>query len=194
MGYTTHATLLARLTDGIDPTAWREFHDRYADLIREFARRRGLQPADCDDVAQEVLLSLTRSMKRFDYDSRKGKFRSYLKTTTEREISRKLRQNKNNRTLGDPGLVASEVVANPAEDAIWEEEWRRYHVRTAMRRLESEINERNRRAFTLYAMQGRPAAVIAEALEMSIDQVYQAKSRVLRRLSELIKEQIDDEG
>ena len=41
MTYTTHTTLLSRLSDGVDPTAWKEFHDRYNDLLRGFAYRYG---------------------------------------------------------------------------------------------------------------------------------------------------------
>ena len=63
---TTHTTLLARLAKGDDSSAWQEFNDRYGQLIRGFARRRGLQPADCDDVAQEVLLGLSKAMPGVD--------------------------------------------------------------------------------------------------------------------------------
>ena len=92
MCYSTHTSLLARLSDGVDPSAWKEFHDRYSDLILGFAHRYGLQSADRDDVAQEVLLSLSKAMEGFTYDPAKGKFRSYLKTVTLRTIFRILRQ------------------------------------------------------------------------------------------------------
>ncbi|UCD76032.1 MAG: hypothetical protein JSV91_03740 [Phycisphaerales bacterium] len=47
-----------------------------------FARRRGLQPADCEEVTQGVSLSLSKAMPDFQYDAGKGKFRPYLKTAT----------------------------------------------------------------------------------------------------------------
>ena len=46
MEHSTHASILIRISEGLDPTAWREFHDRYVDLIRGFARRYGLQPRE----------------------------------------------------------------------------------------------------------------------------------------------------
>jgi len=198
MDYTTHVTLLARLAEGVDPAAWKEFHDRYADLIRSFALRYGFQPADSDDVTQSVLLSLTRSLGKFRYDPAKGKFRSYLKTLALHEIFRIIRQKDSQGKLDPLEAEAADSGRLAATDDVvdeqWEMEWRRYHVRRAMRRLEPEYNERDRMAFSRYAINGHSAAETAAALGMSVDQVYQAKSRILKRLTVLIGEQINDEG
>lgn len=191
MAYTTHTTLLARVAAGVDPAAWTEFHQRYGDLLRGFARRRGLQDGDCDDVAQEVLLILARTMPGFEYDPARGRFRSYLKTLAVRTMQRRFRQNRRPADLGgNEDLVADEA----GTDDAWETEWRRHHVRRAMRRLEAEFGANDREAFAQYVVRGRAAAETAEALGLSVDQVYQAKSRMLRRLAALIAEQVDDEG
>jgi RNA polymerase sigma-70 factor (ECF subfamily) len=192
--YSTRTTLLTRVFEGIDPSAWTEFHDRYGDLIRGFAIRQGLQPADCDDVVQEVLLALTKSINRFEYDPARGKFRSYLKTLVIRTIFRKSRQERGRTGLGDNAIEAERTEADPAHSTMWESEWRQHHIRRAMQRLKSDFSEQDRMAFTLYAIQGGSAARTAEILGMSVDQVYQAKSRILRRLSELVTEQISNEG
>lgn len=194
MEYTTHTTLLARLSEGVDPAAWREFHDRYGELIQGFAQRYGLQPADCDDVAQEVLLALSKSMNSFTYDPGKGKFRSYLKTLTLRTIFRILRQKRRHMALEHIDTAEKNASADPEVEQLWDKEWRQYHVRQAMGRLESEFNERDRLAFSLYVVKNRPASETADELNMSVDQVYQAKSRILKRLGRMIAEQVKDEG
>jgi RNA polymerase sigma-70 factor (ECF subfamily) len=194
MEYSTHITLLTRLTESADPSAWREFHDRYADLLLGFARRYGIQPADCDDVVQEVFLNLSRSMKGFEYDPAKGKFRGYLKTLTLRTVFKVLRQKKNVKALEDTEVEEKAAAVDPEVEAQWEGEWRSYHIRTAMQRLGKEFSERDRMAFSEYALMERSAAETAEALGMSKDQVYQAKSRILKRLGDLISEQVQDEG
>jgi len=194
MNYTTHVTLLERLSAGVDSSAWWEFHDRYAELIRGFARRQGQQPSDCDDIVQEVLLTLSRSMGGFEYDPTRGKFRSYLKTLTLRAIFRSQRQKPAPGGLEEIEEHVKHATENPTIECYWEDEWRQHHIRRAMRRLEPEFQEKDRMAFTLYAMKGRPAREAAETLGISVDQVYQAKSRILRRLSEMIAEQVADEG
>jgi RNA polymerase sigma-70 factor (ECF subfamily) len=191
---TTHASLLARLADGQDPAAWREFHERYDELIRGFARRQNLQPADCDDVAQDVLLALSKAMPGFRYDPTKGKFRSYLKTVVLHTIFKRAK-----RKPGEVNLEYIEEATHAATEdkdieEIWEEEWRQYHIRLARRRIELEFSEADRAAFEAYALGGRDARETAQALGMSVDQVYQAKSRILKRLSELINQQVAEEG
>ncbi len=190
----THVTLLGRIKNQNDAAAWREFNDRYGELIRGFARRRGLQPADCDDVAQDVLLSLSQAMGRFEYNPAKGKFRSYLKTVTLRGIFKR-----HQRDHGEVGLArideATRAATNDhAVEEAWEIEWRQYHLRQAMRSIEAECNKTDVRAFKQYAVEGRDARETAEELELSVDQVYQAKSRITRRLSELIEQQVAEEG
>ena len=43
-------------------------------------------------------------------------------------------------------------------------------------------------------MQGAPATMVAGELGLTLDQIYQIKSRILRRLRELIVEQVREEG
>lgn len=190
IGQSTHISLLARLGEGADPLAWAEFCHRYGELIRNFARSRNLQPADCDDVLQDVLMALTRAMPGFEYDPSRGKFRSYLKTVTLHAIFARSRQNNGHVSLPEVEAAA----ARPDIESLWDEQWRQYHLRQAMSRIEAEFNETDLAAFTQYALSGRSAKDTAGTLGLSLDQVYQAKSRILKRLSALIDEQVEEEG
>jgi RNA polymerase sigma-70 factor (ECF subfamily) len=190
---TTHVSLLARLQDGSDTAAWRAFCDRYEELIRGFARRQGVFGPDADDVVQDVMLSLTKAMPGFTYDPAKGKFRSYLKTVVVRAISARSRQNPAVAPLHD-GTQVGPAASEDAAGEPWEVEWRQYHLRQAMKRVRGEFNASDIAAFQAYVNDGRDAAIVARELGVKIDSVYQAKSRVLRRLSQLIAQQIDEEG
>lgn len=190
----THTTLLARLSEGSDGAAWAEFHQRYGELIRRFARSRYLQPSDCDDVLQDVLLSLSKSMPGFVYDPTKGKFRSYLKTIVIHAVARKMRQKAPGQALGDVEEATRAMGQDPSVEQSWESEWRQHHVRNAMRVIESEFKEADLEAFRRYALHQQEASVVAEALGMSLDSVYQAKSRIMKRLTKVIETQVVDEG
>ena len=63
-----------------------------------------------------------------------------------------------------------------------------------MARIRGEFNAQDVAAFESYAAGDKSAAVVASGLGLSVDQVYQAKSRILRRLKALIAEQTADEG
>lgn len=198
---TTHASLIVRLAtpEGGSAAAWREFEERYGELIRSFARRRGLQPADCDDVLQEVLLAVARNVGDgpenggFRYDPARGKFRSYLKTIAVRAIARRFRQNRG-AAVQQTEEQALEVATDPAVETEWEREWRQYHLRMAMRTLRVEFSQTDLAIFEAYAGEGCEAEEVARELDVSLDRIYQAKSRILRRLRQIIAAQIEVEG
>jgi RNA polymerase sigma factor (sigma-70 family) len=75
----TGTTLRALLRDPADPHAWKEFVERYAPRVLAWCRQWNLQPADAQDVTQEVLYRLVRQLRRFPYDPAKGHFRGWLK-------------------------------------------------------------------------------------------------------------------
>jgi RNA polymerase sigma-70 factor (ECF subfamily) len=193
-GQSTHITLLQRLSEGQDVNAWQEFYDRYGEVISGFARRRNLQPADCEDVAQDVLLALSKTMPGFRYDPSKGKFRSYLKTVTLHAIFKRKMQRQGEVDWPQIEEATRAASADEGIEEAWEAEWWQYHLRQAMRTVAAEFNSADRQAFQRYAVEGRDVQETAAALEMSVDQVYQAKSRIMRRLSALIEQQIQDEG
>ncbi len=190
----THASLLARLTAGADPMVWGEFLDRYGELIQSFARRQNLQAADCDDVVQDVLVALTQNMPRFTYDQSRGKFRSYLKTITLRAIFKKKARRHGELNLEHIEEATRLAATDEAVEQNWELEWRNYHVRLAMRTIRTEFNASDCNAFERYAVAGEDAQTVAKELATSVNQVYQAKSRILKRLTALIEAQVQDEG
>jgi RNA polymerase sigma-70 factor, ECF subfamily len=199
-GRTTHTTLLARLARGPrngageDPDAWDEFCERYGGLIRSFARRQGVQDNDCDDVLQDVLLALTRDIGGFQRDPARGTFRGFLKVVTLRSVFKRFRQKSPAARPVELEGAVMDASADASIDDQWEAEWRDYHVRQAMRAIESEFGEKDRAAFEHYALAGRSVNETAELLGLTLDQVYQAKSRITRRLSELIAQQVTEEG
>ncbi len=191
---TTHASLLARLSDGGDALAWKDFADRYEELLRAFCRRQGVVGSDADDVLQDVLLALTKAMPGFAYDPARGKFRSYLKTTTLHAIFRRTRQNRGTIGLGEVSTAAHAPSTEDATEQAWESEWRQYHLRLAMRSIRAEFNSTDVAVFEAYVGAARDAEEVATDLRISVDRVYQAKSRILKRLGELIAMQVEEEG
>lgn len=188
-GPSTHLSLLGRLEDHEDGAAWFDFHRKYAELIIRVSRAHRMQAADCDDVLQEVLVELTRSTRNFRPE--RGRFRSYLQTIVKRAIYRRFRQ-----TAQQTAQSSLEGAAEtpPVEDAIWEVEWRKHHIRRAMETIETEFSETNRLAFMHMTASARTAQETADLLGISTDQAYQAKSRIIKRLAEIIEQQIEVEG
>lgn len=195
----TRVTLLARIRDGRDAEAWREFVHLYGPVVYRFARNRGLQDADAADLMQDVLRSVARNAHRMEYDPKRGTFRGWLYTVTRNKIYNFLSAQRN-RPRGSGDADANERLdATPARDdgtgpdAEWEKEYQRRLSARAMERVKNEFQPATWQAFWETAVEGKGAAEVGAGLNMTAGAVYVAKSRVLARLRDEVRKLMDDE-
>jgi RNA polymerase sigma-70 factor (ECF subfamily) len=76
-------------------------------------------------------------------------------------------------------------------EQVWEMEFKRHLLTTAMQSIEVEFPQTTWEAFRQYAMQARPVATVASELKISQASVYAAKSRILNRLRQILDGQVD---
>jgi RNA polymerase sigma-70 factor (ECF subfamily) len=74
----TRASLLLKLRDSKDIDAWEDFTQIYTPALHRAARRMGLQVADADNVVQEVLLAVSKSIDQWIDRQEKISFRAWL--------------------------------------------------------------------------------------------------------------------
>ena len=108
-GSPTRPSLLLRIREPHDAEAWETFVRVYGPLIYRHCRGRGLQDADAAEVTQEVLLQVSRSIRKFDYRPDYGRFRDWLGTITVNEVKRFLKK--------ESGAVRSPGTSEP-QDAL----------------------------------------------------------------------------
>ncbi len=101
----TRPSLLIRLRDSGDERAWSEFVEIYGPLVYRLAKRRGLQEADAQDLAQEVFRAVARAIERYDPDPARGSFRGWLCRIANNLIINCLSaQRRHPRGTGDTGM------------------------------------------------------------------------------------------
>jgi RNA polymerase sigma-70 factor (ECF subfamily) len=184
--------LLARLGDPLDRAAWQQFVELYGSLVYGFARRRGLQDADAADLTQEVFLAVARAAGRWRYDPRRGSFRGWLYAVTRKKIARLL-QRRRTQPVGAGDSTACQRLdeqpsPEPDQDAVWEQEFQQQLFRLAAAAVQHSFAPTTWKAFWQTAVEGKSGATVAADLGLSVGAVYVARSRVLARLTELIRE------
>lgn len=63
----TRRSLLSRLKNWDDQESWRVFFDTYWRLIYSAGLRAGLTEAEAEDMVQETVISVLKSMRDFQY-------------------------------------------------------------------------------------------------------------------------------
>ncbi len=174
---TTPPSLLQQLRSPDDQRAWRRFVDLYTPLLFYWARRVGLQESDAADLVQEVFTLLVRKLPEFTYDQNKG-FRNWLRTV----LHNKWREIERRRTLEPASSAVPERTVGDDVAALAEEEFQRHLAVRALELMQTEFQPATWKACWECAAAGRPAADVAAELGMSVNAVYLATSRVLRRL------------
>lgn len=181
----TRLTLLLRLKDRTDKLSWQDFHERYGELLYRYARGRGASAVDAEDVVQEVEMYLFKAMEGFEYDAAKGRFRTYLRSAVVHAMGRRSAKAARQGQVLDPHtLDYFSAVRETDEDGKWENEWRAHRLRWALRVIAAEVEPVTLEAFKLHVLEDKPVADTASQLGISTASVYQAKSRVLKRVKE----------
>lgn len=190
---TTRPSLLVRIKDLRDEMAWGEFAQLYTPLIYRFARQSGLQDADASLVTQDVLVTVARTIHRFEYNRKTGSFRGWLKVVTRSRLTDFLRaQGREVQGTGDTAMLhVMDEQLDASQPDLWEREFRRTLFEWAVDRIRCDFEDTTWQAFWQTSVGDRETADVAEELGLSVGAVYIARSRVLARLRKEIEE-VDD--
>jgi len=167
--------------------AWSELVELYGPLVESWSAKAGLAPTAREDVAQEVFLSVHRSIHRFDPTILGATFRGWLWRITSNAILKSLARseprpiggstaNARLAEVADPWQGASEhdPPTDPSETTLL--------LRRAIAQIKPRIEPQTWQAFWQTVVLGQTTAEVAERLGMSRPAVRKAKSRILHRL------------
>ena len=177
---TTSLSLLDRLQSGNETQSWNRFVRLYTPVIYRWVRSRGIPASDSSDLVQNVFRSIVRGLPRFQRQSA-GSFGRWLRTITTNKCRDYLRERKRDRID-----LTSEIVVSDEDnvEAFTERDYQRSLARESLKLMQQEFEYTTWKAAWEHIVSGRSAQDIAAELNMSVNAVYVAKSRVLRRLRE----------
>ena len=186
----TNLSLIARVKDLGDGASWVEFLGIYQPVVYRMARRRHLQDADAQDVMQQVFLSISRSIERWEAGDGQPPFRAWLTTIARNAITKALARRPRDQATGTTS--AADILENePAVEATASEilaEARQEIIRWATEQIRSEFSEEIWQIFQQTAIHGVPIADVAKSSGRSTGSIYVARFRIIARLKEKIQE------
>jgi RNA polymerase sigma-70 factor (ECF subfamily) len=185
----TSRELLNRLKAG-HQESWNFLIDIYGPIIAFWAKSARLPADDIRDVVQEVLLSITRNIDRFERAEGKAKFRAWLKAITHSKINDLFRKNVKVRQIRDSQLIedlAAPEHKDPDECEIeFSDQENAAITQSVMWAIRDEFEENTWESFWRTAIDDRNSTDVADELGISSDAVRKNKSRVMKRLREVL--------
>lgn len=196
----TRQSLLSRLKDWEDQDSWKTFFDTYWRLIYQTATRAGLTDPEAQDVVQETVISVSKSMKSFEYRRENGSFKAWLLRLTQWRIHDQFRRRQKGIVSSGPagskprnkGLATgtgTELDDSPIEtisEASWDEDWESNLLEAALGRIKHKVEPFQYQIFHLLVFKEWSAAKVAQTLKVSRPRIYLVKHRI----NNLLKKEI----
>lgn len=186
----TSLSLLDRLRRTRDPETWARFVEIYGQLIVEWNQQAGLQSADANDVAQEILLAVLEKIPGFQR-TEEGSFRMWLRTIALAKIRGHNRRRKRLDRMED--IDSLPQMADPGPEREYAADYSQSVVSRALKVISRDFEESTWRAFELVFFEGRDPEAVGREMGMSRNSVYIARSRVSKKVREILRDLIDED-
>jgi RNA polymerase sigma factor (sigma-70 family) len=188
----THSSLLVALTSSDQGAVWSVFVEKYGQLLYYWCGRWGASPDDSDDIVQETLLNVFKSIDSFQIQPN-GSFRAWLKIIAWRCWN--LIYEKQQRSLqGNRPLLQSLVFENADREVRARSELlnqfdqvaRDEILELAFSRVRARVEPRTWEIFERIELLEQDPVVLTTELNVTIGAVYAAKCRVRKMIHQEI--------
>ncbi|TWU03658.1 RNA polymerase sigma factor [Neorhodopirellula pilleata] len=185
----TRPSLIVRLANADDQSAWWAFVDRYEPFLKHLIARQGVPAQHVADVSQQVLVAIAGSVGRWTDDGRNASFRRWVSRVARNVVIKFMTRQR--REIGGQGgtdhlIQLAEQTAD--SDPNLERQYRHELIVWAAGKVRGEFAEASWQAFWATMIDGRDVAEVATELNRSAGSIYMSRSRILRRIRETIDE------
>jgi len=184
--FNTRITLVQKLKDQQDEDSWEDFVYHYKRYIGAIVTSLGISKDDVDDLVQEVLMAVWKSLPAYEYRPEKCKFRSWLKTVTRNTVVNFYRKDEKRQKALEDIPPQAKSLKLPEIDAIAEREWKLHISRLAWDCIKDAFNEKTLQCYLLLA-DGIPATEVAERMDLKVNSVHVFRQRIREKLKSEIR-------
>jgi RNA polymerase sigma-70 factor (ECF subfamily) len=186
----TRDSLIVQVQNPANREAWEQFTAIYRPVIYRLARTRGMQDADADDLAQQVLLAVARAIPDWQSNKQQSRFRHWLHRITKNAILNALTRTPKDPAVGGSGFMnLIHGVSKPDNIELQLElGYRRQVYRLAAEIVRDAVQEQTWRIFVMTIIEGQSTESVARQMSTTIGNVHAIRSRVMRRLQIAVKD------
>lgn len=177
----TSPTLLARVKDRTDHSAWSRFDGLYRPLVARWVRASGVPRGDVEDLAQDILIAVVKAIGNgFEYDREKGKFRQYLSRSVRTKVIDYWRSRR--RHPPHVALMGNEDPADDPNEKLWDDQYREHCLQQCLEQVRAEVDPVSWDIFLAYRVDKESAKKVASRLGMTEQAVASRAFRVIEKL------------
>lgn len=173
-----------------DGDAWTRMVDLYFPLVYDWCRRGGLPADEIRDVIQDVFRAVASGVDRFRADRPDDTFRGWLKGITRHKVQDFWRRSPaEGRPAGGTDAqqqLLAVAIHEPLDSSESDASDRAQLVSRALNLISVEFETVTWQAFWRTTVDAEVPADVATDLNVTVNAVYKAKSRIIRRLREVL--------
>lgn len=180
----TLSSNLLHAVQSMDAYSWSRLVNSFGPVVYRWCRASGVKESDAADIVQNVFASVARGIGAFERQKEKGSFRSWLATITRNRVRDYFRdlEKRDPAVGGTQAQMQFNDIAEVLDSTICPEAIETPLVQNVLAMVRAEFEPKTWQAFWLNVVDCVAAKDVADELDMTTAGVYQAKSRVLRRL------------
>jgi RNA polymerase sigma-70 factor (ECF subfamily) len=171
-----------------DQPTWDQFVRRYGRVIYAWCQQRGLQDADCQDLTQDIFVSLLDGARTFD--RARGRFLPWLYGVVHNRIHDWCNKADHRQTRLGTEAIRKQLAEEKARgelEARLNEEFDLELMEMAEVRVRLRVNPQTWDAYQVVKKQGRPLKEAAQQLSLPLGHVSRYANRVVQLMREEIR-------
>ena len=196
LGETSNTWLESLKQSGPYADGWRHLVQSYGPFVRGILLHRGMNETAADDIVQNVMTVVVRKLPEFDR-ARIGSFRKWLRCITANCLKEycgvNAKQSASSRAVGE--LIHGLQDPQSQFTRLWDRQHAKHVVDTLLNGIAIDFKPETIEAFRRLTIDEEPVDAVAKSLGISPNACFIARSRVVKRLRERLRELVgDDEG
>lgn len=189
----THHSLLVAISSSNSEAVWSVFVEKYGPLCFYWCGRWGASPEDAEDVVQEILLNVFKSIESFKFDPN-GSFRGWLKVIAWRCWN--MIYEKQQRTVDTlqpllKGLSVNDASINlKARDELisyFDKMAEMEILDLAMSRVRAKVEPKTWEIFDRTELKNQSCDFVASEMNVAVGIIYAATYRVRKLIHQEVK-------